>query len=356
MPVRAERPHIVIYGITNSGKSTLFNALTETQTAIVSDVAGTTTDPVYKTMELTGYGPVVVVDTAGFGDDTPLGAERLKKTLRTLDFADFALLCSDERINLFTGKNIPYHIAKQPYDIEVIKNILVEHLSKKKQTSEDMLRGLLPCGAFVVAVTPLDSAAPANRLILPQSRLIRDCLDNGLCCTVCTPDNLQNVLDNVNNISLIVTDSQAFKEVSNIIPSEMPLTSFSILMSRQKGDLNKLLDGIKTIETLNDGDKILIAESCTHSTTHEDIGQVKIPLALKNKTKKDFDYTFVSGRDFPEDISEYKLTVHCGGCMMSRLEFINRQDKGVPMTNYGMVLAWASGILERSVHIFKKNE
>ncbi len=393
----SNRTTIGIFGNTNSGKSSIFNGLTNTDISIVSNIKGTTTDPVIKLMELIPAGPITLIDTAGLNDETILGDERVKKTLKSLNRIDYGIYVIDScnfnekeqkdfekfKIN-FTKKNIPYTLVFNKIDlceentlknlknqfsnsyfiscnsqekVDDFKKFLANEILKFQKEEVSLLKGLVPEFSNILLVAPQDSEAPKGRLILPQAQLIRDCLDNNLLCSVCTLDTLKETIENSKEISLCVTDSQAFKEVESILPSEIPLTSFSILFARQKGDIDALINGIKKIKDLQDGDKILMAEVCTHNISHEDIGRVKIPKALKNKTGKNLEFIYATGRDYPENLEQFALVVHCGGCMITPKEMNNRisfsQEKGVPITNYGTLLAYCKGILDRAVEPVK---
>ena len=389
------RLQVGIFGETNAGKSSLFNALTNTNIAIVSDESGTTTDAVQKTMELAPFGPITLIDTAGLNDETTLGTKRLEKTTAIINRIDLAIYVIDAaRIKLsidlyndfakkLTTVNTPHILAVTKSDvadsigakslpsaaisvsihesdtIDKLKKLMVQELSQIKTDDGSLIGDLIPPGSTVLLVAPIDSAAPAGRLILPQVNLLRDCLDHGITAHIATVDTLPNAMANLKKIHLVVTDSQVFSAVEKIIPQDMPLTSFSILMARQKGDIEVLLKGINAIQNLTDGDNVLIAEVCTHSRTHEDIGQVKIPAALKKLTGgKNLNITFTQGRDYPIESGNFALIIHCAGCMISRKEKMNRikaaQDAGIPITNYGLFLAHASQILERSTGILHK--
>ena len=389
---QSNRLHVAIFGETNSGKSALFNALTDTDISIVSEISGTTTDSVQKSMELIPFGPIVLIDTAGLNDKTELGKKRLEKTKKILSRTDFAIYAIDLTLNDFVNDeyeafklslkemNIPYLvvftksdlIAKptdlpknavlvsthKPETIEALKAELSKQLSEIKKDSETMIGDLLPPNSTVLMVAPIDSAAPKGRLILPQVQLIRDCLDHSMTCHVTTEKELLTALENIKNIDLVVTDSQVFKLVSDIVPKNIKLTSFSILMARQKGNINILLDGLNAIKTLKDNDKILISEVCTHNRTHEDIGHVKIPAALKKIINCNLEFEFSHGRDYPENLEQYALIIHCGGCMITEREFSFRISQAykanTAITNYGLFLAYCSGILERSIEILSK--
>ena len=376
------RKHVVIAGATNAGKSTLFNAMTEQKKAIVSEHAGTTTDPVTAAMELIPYGPIVLVDTAGFNDDSELGRKRMEKTKAALRKADAAIYVQDvqnadmseyekfknmsiEHILVFTKyKNENELFGQYPQalfwdedkNIETIRKALVELLQKQQPEDDSIVGDLLPSGSNVVLVVPIDSEVPKGRLILPQIQTLRDCLDNSIKSTVCRETELESVLENQKKTDLVITDSQVFGYVNKIVPSYIPLTSFSMLLARQKGNFPQLCKGTEAISGLKDGDKILMLEGCTHNSTHEDIGRVKIPRLMNKKTGKSFEFSYFSGYDFPSDLSEYSLAVQCGGCMINRREITSRLkimgDEGLPATNYGILLAWLNGILDRSCEIF----
>ncbi len=392
---QSNRVHITIFGETNSGKSALFNAITGANTAIVSEISGTTTDPITKSMELLPFGPVVIIDTAGLNDNTILGKSRMKKTKEVMDRTDFALYTVD--INNFSeeeyytlkkeldNRKIPHIVVftkKDVSDIEklaqysmkfentyivsvndiktidALKNKISDQLSAITENEQCLIKGVVPSGSVVIMVVPIDSEAPKGRLILPQVQLIRDCLDNGIRCNVTTEEHLEQALNESQKVDLVITDSQVFGLVSKIVPDNIPLTSFSILMARQKGDISTFIYGAEYIKKLQNGDKVLICEACTHTKSHEDIGTIKIPNMLKKITQKDITFDFAYGRDFPENLEEYALIVHCGGCMITQREMRNRirkaVDNNVPITNYGIALAYGSGILDRCVEIVNK--
>lgn len=389
----SNRLHIGIFGKTNSGKSSLLNAITEQNISIVSEIEGTTTDSVVKAMEFLPFGPVLFIDTAGLEDNTPLGKLRIKKTLEELKRTDFAILVMDAtKIDMafykdqefqFRKYNIPFLFVINKEDLlsekekKTVKKIfpssifvstknrdsilmLKESILKeiKKEKEEPKLLGdLVPYNGKVLMVVPVDSEAPKGRLILPQVQLIRECLDHGIKSYVVRDTELESALEDIKDIDLVVTDSQAFKNVDRILKDRAKLTSFSILFARQKGDLNDLVRGVKKLKSLNHGDKILIAETCTHNTSHEDIGRVKIPKLVKNFTGKEVEFTFVGGKDFPEDLSKYALVIHCGACMINKKHMQSRIDESmslnVPITNYGLVIAEVTGILDKSLEIFK---
>ena len=388
----SNRTHIIFLGATNSGKSSLLNAITEQEISIVSDIKGTTTDSVKKAMELIPFGPVLFIDTAGFNDDTELGKLRIEKTLKEIKKSDFAIYVIDgnnfdeetektykENLALMKKYNLPFitavnksellsdekkeeikKIIKEPYFISAksresildFKKILIEKLDVLEE-EPNLLKGIVEYGDTVVMVVPIDSEAPKGRLILPQVQILRDALDNGVKVIVTRDTELAAVLEENKNIKLIITDSQAFKIVDKIVADRYPLTSFSILFAKQKGDLNKFIAGIEVIKNLKEGAKILIAETCSHNTSHEDIGRVKIPTLLQKKTGKHFDFSFSMGKDFPDDLEKFDLIIHCGGCMITRKTMENRiaecENAGVKVTNYGMIIAYLTGILEKSI-------
>ncbi len=388
----SNRTHIIFLGATNSGKSSLLNAITEQEISIVSDIKGTTTDSVKKAMELIPFGPVLFIDTAGFNDDTELGKLRIEKTLKEIKKSDFAIYVIDgnnfdeeaektykENLALMKKYNLPFitavnksellsdekkeeikKIIKEPYFISAksresildFKKILIEKLDVLEE-EPSLLKGIVEYGDTVVMVVPIDSEAPKGRLILPQVQILRDALDNGVKVIVTRDTELAAVLEENKNIKLIITDSQAFKIVDKIVADRYPLTSFSILFAKQKGDLNKFIAGIEVIKNLKEGAKILIAETCSHNTSHEDIGRVKIPTLLQKKTGKHFDFSFSMGKDFPDDLEKFDLIIHCGGCMITRKTMENRiaecENAGVKVTNYGMIIAYLTGILEKSI-------
>ncbi len=382
-----ERVHIGFFGRRNAGKSSVVNAVTGQELSVVSDVKGTTTDPVMKSMELLPMGPVVIIDTPGFDDEGALGELRVKKTKQILNRSDCAVLVVDatqgmtpadrELVELFGQKGLPYLIAYNKSDLTAApvlgekelavsaqtgENIqeLKERIARLVKTGEDSRRlvgDLLSPGDLVVLVTPIDSAAPKGRLILPQQQTIRDILDAGAAAIVVKETGLRDTLHKLGTKPrMVITDSQAFAQVSRDTPEDIPLTSFSILMARYKGFLDAAVEGVAAIDHLRDGDRVLIAEGCTHHRQCEDIGTVKIPRWLSEYTGKDLQLEHSSGRDFPEDLSPYQLVIHCGGCMLNQREMTYRQktagDNGVPFTNYGITIAHLKGILKRSVELF----
>lgn len=379
------RKHVAIFGNTNVGKSTMFNALLGQDISIVSDVSGTTTDPVTKAMELIGYGPVALVDTAGLGDESVLGEKRESKTKDILSRTDLVIYVRDisryyeplmefdlPAITVYTkcdvaDKKFVEEIKKEnkndifigdysDEELNALKKRMIAELKKQESDDETLLGNILLPDSTVVMVVPIDDAAPKGRLILPQVQAIRDCLDNGMKAVVVKPEALSETISEIKKVDLVVTDSQAFKEVSDILPENIPLTSFSMLLANQKGDISQFIDGTKVIPFLNDGDEILFLEACTHSASHEDIGRVKIPALLTKKTGKKLTFTYMTGYDFPRDVERYKLVIHCGGCMINKREIKSRltvlREKNVPVTNYGVILAYLNGILKRASQIF----
>ncbi len=378
----SSRTHIAIFGNRNAGKSSLINAITSQNIAIVSDVRGTTTDPVEKTMELLPLGPVVIIDTPGLDDVGELGEKRVKKALGVLDKTDIALLVIDASsemneydkaiIEKFKEKEIPYVIVYNKCDIAHKKIENAFYVSSKTGENIDRLKeklaslkpealeekrlvgDLIEKGDIVVLVTPIDESAPRGRLILPQQQTIRDVLDSGACAIVTRETELKETLSCLSKKpKLCITDSQVFKLVSEIVPEDIPLTSFSILFARKKGDLKLLAESAKALENLSDGDKVLISEGCTHHRQCGDIGTVKLPKMILKHTGKKIEFEFTSGGEFPDDVTEYKLIVHCGGCMLNDKAVKSRMEKAkaafVPMTNYGTLIAYVTGILDRSL-------
>ena len=381
----SNRIHIGIFGNRNAGKSSLINAITSQNIAIVSDVLGTTTDPVEKAMELLPLGPVLIIDTPGLDDTGELGKKRVEKALGVLDKTDIAILVVDARLKMsendiaieekFKEKEIPYLVVYNKCDIAqrdiegafYVSSKTGENIDKLKEKlallkpealhEKRLVGDLIEKGDIVVLVTPIDESAPKGRLILPQQQTIRDILDSGACAIVTQENELSSMLSSLSKKpKLCITDSQVFKVVSEIVPYDIPLTSFSILFARKKGNLEELAQGAKTLETLSDGDKVLISEGCTHHRQCKDIGTVKIPNMILKHTKKQIEFEFTSGGEFPLDVSEYKLIVHCGGCMLNDKAVKSRMEKAkrdnVPMTNYGTLIAYITGILDRSLKPF----
>ncbi len=386
----ADRLHIGFFGKRNAGKSSLVNKITGQELSVVSDVKGTTTDPVYKAMELLPLGPVMIIDTPGIDDEGALGELRVRRTRQVLNKTDIAILIIDaqtgksatdiELIKLFEEKKIPYLLAYNKADllteipaeqygqneifvsavtglnIETIKNII----SKIVPTEDSKLRivgDIIHPSDFVILVVPIDKAAPKGRLILPQQQTIRDILEADGTAIVVKEYELKETLENLGKKpSLVITDSQVFAKVSADTPKDIPLTSFSILFARYKGLLLEAVKGVAVLEQLKEGDRILICEGCTHHRQCDDIGTVKLPRWIKNYTGKEFQFEFTSGGQFPEDLSPYQLIVHCGGCMLTEREVKYRQkcsvDQGIPITNYGILIAYMQGILRRSLEIF----
>lgn len=386
--VSAERLHIGFFGMRNAGKSSLVNAVIGQNLSVVSDIKGTTTDPVKKAMELLPLGPVVILDTPGIDDEGVLGQLRVEKAKQTLSKTDIAVLVVDsscgigaldnELIKLFDKKKIPYIIAFNKSDllneratlkkteiyvssvtkegIHGLKELLGE-FGKSLKNSKVLVRDLLSENDIVVLVTPIDESAPKGRLILPQQMVIRDILDARATVVVCQDTQLDHTLKSLGKKPrMVITDSQAFAKVAKITPKEIPLTSFSILMARYKGDLKKLVQGFAALSRLKDGDKVLIAEGCTHHRQCNDIGTVKIPGWIEAFSGVKPDYHFTSGVEFPDDLSGFRVIVHCGGCMLNETEMKNRmenaQEQGVPIVNYGIAIAGMHGILKRSLELF----
>ncbi len=378
----AERVHIGFFGRTNAGKSSVVNAVTDQSLSIVSDVSGTTTDPVSKAMELLPLGPVVIIDTPGFDDESELGALRMEKTKKVIAKCHIAVLIVDatqdltdtdkKLISLFEEKEIKYIVAYNKCDLKSADGFCISaetgeginELKEKiaqlapKEKEQKIVGDLLDAGDVVVLVTPIDESAPKGRLILPQQQTIRDILDSDAMAIVTKETELEKTLTSLANPpKMVICDSQVFKFVSQIVPENIPLTSFSILMARYKGFLDIALSGIKAIDNLKDGDTVLIAEGCTHHRQCEDIGTVKIPAGLKKHTGKTLNIKTVSGTEFYDDLSGVSLIIHCGGCMLGDKEIRSRMERAiaqnVPVTNYGLALAHFSGILERSLEILK---
>jgi len=392
---RGIRLHIGIFGKRNVGKSSILNSLTNQNVSIVSDIAGTTTDPVEKAMELLPLGPVLFVDTAGIDDVGALGDMRIQKTLKILDRTDLAIIVSDQRgwdkfeKNLceeFKKRNIPIISvfnksdegmtnvssietarelgvnplivsAKTGSGIEELKQKIIKLAPEEFLSNPAIISDLVPAGELCILVVPIDLEAPKGRLILPQVQTIRDLLDNDSIVMVVKERELKNAIERLKKPPhLVVTDSQAFLKVSADVPSGIKLTSFSILFARFKGDLNEFVKGTTAIETLKTGDKILICESCTHHDIGDDIGKVKIPRWLTQYVGGKLEFEHYSGHDFPDNISDYKLIIHCGACMTNRREILSRIMKanqaGVPITNYGLTIAYSLGVFDRALEPF----
>ena len=397
----ADRVHIGIFGRRNAGKSSVINAVTGQNLAIVSDVLGTTTDPVYKAMEILPLGPVVLIDTPGLDDVGELGELRVQKAFQVLNKTDIALLVLDvnggfskeeeKLLELVKAKNIPFvavlnktdiakedkikefeKLLKDKYNIENVVSVSAEKkdgifelkekiasLNTEKEKSP-IISDLVCPGETAVLVVPIDESAPKGRLILPQQQTIRDLLDHNAMAAVTQVTTLAKTLESFKEPpKIVVTDSQAFKEVAKIVPENVPLTSFSILFARHKGELSTLVKGVKAMDNLKDGDTVLISEGCTHHRQCNDIGSVKIPNAVRKYTGKNLNFEFTSGGEFPLDLSKYSLIIHCGGCMLNEREMKYRiacaNDAGIPMVNYGVLLAQVNGILKRSLEPVEKD-
>ncbi|AHF09296.1 MULTISPECIES: [FeFe] hydrogenase H-cluster maturation GTPase HydF [Dehalobacter] len=384
----ANRVHIGFFGKRNAGKSSLVNAVTGQDLTIVSDVKGTTTDPVYKAMELLPLGPVVIIDTPGIDDTGALGELRVKKSRQVLNKTDIALLVIDaaygksaedeELVRLLGEKGIHYVVvynkadflgqvpagndreiyvsAKTGWNIQTLK----EKIAALAVTEEPKLKivgDLIHPGDFVVLVTPIDKAAPKGRLILPQQQTIRDILEADATAIVVKEFEFRETLENLGKKPrLVITDSQVFAKAAADTPKDIFLTSFSILFARYKGSLEMAVKGAKVLDSLKDGDTVLISEGCSHHRQCDDIGTVKLPRWIKNDTQKQIRFAFTSGSEFPDDLSAYRLIIHCGGCMLNKREMKYRQkcaeDQQVPMTNYGILIAYMQGILKRSIAMF----
>jgi [FeFe] hydrogenase H-cluster maturation GTPase HydF len=399
----SSRTHIGIFGKRNAGKSSLINAITGQDLSVVSDVSGTTTDPVQKAMELLPIGPVVIIDTPGLDDVGELGALRVQKSRQVLRRTDIAVLVADASSGLsdtdadllrdIRSRNVPFVLAfnksdlRQNADTSSVAAFLAEHkldsslaehsilvsaktgyhirelkelIAAQKQTEgkEKRLVGdLIPKGSVSVLVVPIDSSAPKGRLILPQQQAIRDILDADAMSIVCKDTDLAATLKALSSPpAMVITDSQAFRQVANVTPDSIPLTSFSILMARFKGDLPTLVKGVTALKKLRDGDRVLISEGCTHHRQCEDIGTVRLPAIIRKFTGINPEFSWTSGTGFPEDLSAYRLIVHCGGCMLNEREMKYRiahaAEQGIPVTNYGVTIAYANGILKRSLSVF----
>lgn len=386
--VSAERLHISFFGMRNAGKSSLVNAVTGQQLAVVSEVKGTTTDPVKKAMELLPLGPVVIIDTPGLDDEGELGRLRVQKAMQVLSSTDIAVLVVDAAIGLreldrslvacFRERKIPYITVYNKADLVCERQPLVKHeiyasavtgeniyalkeklgaFAKQLQNPKHMVADLLSEGDVVVLVTPIDESAPKGRLILPQQMAVREVLDAHAVAVTCQDTELPRTLESLAvRPKMVITDSQAFERVSADTPVDIPLTSFSILMARYKGDLPTLAAGASALSHLKDGDKVLISEGCTHHRQCNDIGTVKMPAWIERFCKAKPKFIFTSGGEFPEDLSPYSLIVHCGGCMLTETAMKHRIETaisaGVPIVNYGIAIAQMHGILERSVQMF----
>ncbi len=386
--VSAERVHIGFFGLRNAGKSSLVNAVTGQSLSVVSDVKGTTTDPVKKAMELLPLGPVVIIDTPGIDDEGTLGEKRVQKTNEILSKIHIAVLVRDattalsekeaELIELFKKREIPYIVAYNKSDIleknldlkenEILVSALtgeninalkekIGEFAKNKNKDKYIISDMLTQGDTVIMVTPIDESAPKGRIILPQQLTLREILDSNCTAVVCQPEQLKGTLENLKNKPrFVITDSQVFGKVSEILPKDVLLTSFSILMARYKGDLEALVEGAARLSEIKAGDKILISEGCTHHRQCNDIGTVKMPQWIRTFTGVEPEFAFTSGGEFPEDLREFALVVHCGGCMLNEKEMKYRlncaKEQGVPVVNYGVAIAQMHGILKRSLEIF----
>ncbi len=382
----SERTHIGFFGARNAGKSSLVNAVTGQELAVVSDIRGTTTDPVRKAMELLPLGPVVVIDTPGFDDEGKLGLERVKKTREILRTCDIAVLVVDaatgiggadrELLELFRERELPYLIAWNKVDMDgtfpppegaaevsSLRHTGIKDFKERlahivpTRAERRLVGGLVEPGDVCVLVCPMDESAPKGRLILPQQQMIRDLLDRGAIPCVCRDTELETALKKLGKPpAMVITDSQAFRTVSGIVPESVPLTSFSILMARYKGYLETAVEGIAAVKDLRDGDRVLMAEGCTHHRQCNDIGTVKIPNWLRKYTGNQLEIHTCSGREFPEDLRSYRLVIHCGGCMLTesavRARLVRAVAQGVPFTNYGIAIALMTGALERSLRLF----
>ncbi len=392
---KGERLHIAIFGKRNAGKSSLINALTKQDVALVSDLPGTTTDPVYKAMEILPLGPVVLIDTAGLDDEGQLGLLRVEKSKAVLNKTDLAILVIDGQSELtefdvkifqeIKAKNIPIVVVVNKIDlqkrimphsiveqlgndvvevstvtgagIELLKGLLIKN-TPEKWGEETLVGDIVKADDNVVLVVPIDSAAPKGRLILPQVQVLREILDNDANAIIAKENKLKEALANLKRPpSLVITDSQVFGKIESIVPEAIPFTSFSILFARYKGDLTTYINGVKALEKLAKNDKILIAEGCTHHRQKDDIGTVKIPKWLKEYTGVDLTFDWVNGGQYPANLAEYKLIIHCGACMLNRREVLYRnsiaKEQNVPIVNYGILIAYLKGILPRVIKPFQ---
>ncbi|BCZ45413.1 [FeFe] hydrogenase H-cluster maturation GTPase HydF [Clostridium gelidum] len=391
-----ERVHIALFGMTNAGKSSIINALTNQEISIVSDVKGTTTDPVYKAIEILPIGPCMIIDTAGLDDESKLGESRKKKTLEVLSKTNVALVVIDSTIgvtendtaiiNEIKEKKIPMvcifnkadqrSITKEEINnvekeidvpvvsVSALNKSGIEELKQKiialipdDEDKFKLVGDLISPGDIVVLVTPIDKAAPKGRLILPQQQTIRDIIESDAIAIVTKEHELRETLENLKKKpKLVITDSQVFLKASADTPKDIMLTSFSILQARYKGNLNELVKGAKVVESLEDGDSVLISEGCTHHRQCDDIGAVKIPRWVRQMTGKQINFEYSSGASFTDDISKYKLIIHCGGCMLNRAAMLSRIDNAVkheiPIVNYGVLIGYVQGILERALEPF----
>lgn len=381
----SERVHIGFFGCTNAGKSSLVNAVTSQETALVSEISGTTTDIVRKAMELLPIGPVMIIDTPGFDDESVLGERRIENTKKALETADIAVLICDaqkgitgtdeELRQIFINKKIPYIVVFNKSDltekresgflyVSALTGEGINELKEKigalipeKSNKMQIVDSFVKKGDLAVLVTPIDESAPKGRIILPQQNVLRNLLDIGATAIVVQVEELENALSNLKTPpKVVITDSQVFGAVSKIVPEDILLTSFSILFAKYKGILDEAVKAVSIIESLKDGDKILVAEGCTHHRQCNDIGTVKIPAWIKKHTGKNIEFEFTSGREFPRDLSAYSLILHCGGCMITERDVASRMEKAknqnIPFTNYGILIAYINGILKRSIEVF----
>lgn len=383
----SDRVHISFFGKTNAGKSSLINALTSQEVSIVSPIKGTTTDPVKKAMELLPLGPVIIIDTPGIDDKGLVGDLRVKKAKQVLGKTDVAVLVvdssegytdiDDDLVKLFKEKSIPHLVVYNKSDLKTIDNLndneiavsatlnlninklkdKIILLAKAEKNNNKIIGDKLSKSDIVVLVTPIDLSAPKGRMILPQVQTIRDIIDSNSICVVTQPEQLNDVLLSLKeDPKMVITDSQVFSKVKDIVPETVLLTSFSIIFARYKGILNTVASGAKNIEKLNDGDTVLICEGCSHHRQCDDIGRVKLPNWIKKHTGKNLKFEFTSGGDFKDYLEKYSLIVHCGGCMLNEREVIHRQNcavnQNIPFTNYGIIIAYMNGILKRSLKIF----
>jgi len=387
------RLHIGIFGRRNAGKSSILNALVRQDVSIVSHIPGTTTDPVEKVMELKPIGPVVFIDTAGIDDSGELGQSRIKKTTQVIERTELAIIVTDDwqsyeaqLLKLFKTNNIPVVVAANKSDIrqdnqletairdagcifvvttsipdmrsiDELRTTLAHATPREFLTTPPVLGDLIKPDDMVVLVTPIDIEAPSGRMLLPQVQALRDTLDNNAYCLTVKEHQLANALACLKKApALVVTDSQAFEKVSKIVPEEVPLTSFSILFARLKGDLTEFARGVKAIDSLKEGDSVLIAEACSHHPLKDDIGREKIPRWLQKYTRVNLKIDIVAGRDFPDDLTPYKLIIHCAGCVFNRQQMLSRIEKAqkasVPITNYGMAISYIHGIFDRAMRPF----
>lgn len=392
MKGRENKPHIGIFGRRNNGKSSLINAITGQETAIVDSLAGTTTDPVKKSIEIFGIGPVVIIDTAGIDDEGIIGQKRIQKSLEIVKTIDFALLVITNHdfgepeqmlVDKFNEYEIPYLVVNNKSDIAqavcntecssimevsaktgegipALLSEIVRQMPSSAYISHSLLEDIITENDTVVLVTPIDNEAPEGRLILPQVQLIRDILDNDAVAVVLKEDKVADWLHRNPAPKLVVTDSQMFARVSKDVPDEIPLTGFSVVLAHHKGDFEHYLQGTSYLDKLQDGDYILMLESCTHLTSCEDIGRGKLPRWIQKYTGKTLHFDFVSGLNTLPDIEKYAMVIQCGGCMITRKQIMNRLrpavERGIPVSNYGMVIAYMNGIFDRAVRPFEKNK